>query len=137
MGVSVIEYIFLRLYGRALTRSRRNKPDTACGDAIMQTSMFLSPIVLSVFWAITAFALPSFAVHLRLLDDTFVGITVCMVVAITYLLSLKFKKYAGTPQLADAYRGSETRRMTRILLIALPILWVVLIGAVLRVFRPA
>lgn len=136
VSLSVIEYVFLRLYGRTLTRPRRNDPDAACSDAIMQTSMFLSPLILSVFWAIAAFALPSFAVHLKRLDDTFVGVTVGMVVAITYLIGLKFKKYAGTPQLADAYRGSAARRITRILLITLPILWVVLIGVALRVFRP-
>ena len=138
MGLSVIEYVFLRLYGRTLTRPRRNDPDAACSDAIMQTSMFLSPLILSVFWAIAVFALPSLAVHLRRLDDTCVWITVGMAVAITYLISLKFEKYAATPQLADAYRGSAARRVTRILLITLPIpmIRVVLTGVVLRVFRP-
>lgn len=127
MSLSVIEYVFLRLYGRALTRPRRSDPDAACSDAIMQTSMFLSPLILSGFWAAIAFLLPSFAVHLRRLDNTFVGFTIGMAVATTYMIGLKFKKYKATPQLADAYRGPVARRMTRILLITVPIVWVVLL----------
>ena len=79
---------------------------------------------------------PSFARHFSDFDGTFIGVTVGCVLFVTYLVRRKFKPYALTPNLADRYRSPEARRMTRTAFIALPVLWVIAVGIVLRVVSP-
>lgn len=44
----------------------------------------------------------------------------------------KFKSYTITPVLADPYRSPAAGRVTRTVFIALPVLWVIIVGLVLR-----
>jgi hypothetical protein len=55
----LIVYVFLRLYGRALGRSRRGDRESAYNDAVTQTAISMALIVTSSSWVVFAAALPA------------------------------------------------------------------------------
>src|SRR5580704_2501533 len=120
---SVVIYVFLRLYGRALSRPRRNDPENACSDAIMQTSAFLGFIMVSTFWVCAAVIWPPFGKHLSDFDGTFLSATIGLSLLVTFCVRRLVGRYALMPQTANEYREPGMRRMTYTLLVLVPLVW--------------
>jgi hypothetical protein len=128
---SVCTYIFLRLYARNLTRSRRADPAAACSDAIMQTGMFVALPAISTGWLVVTLLWPAFSNHVKRLDATFLVPSVGLVLLIAYLVNSQFRGYSRNPGAADPYRP-RSKTLTWLLFTLLPVSWVVLVGLALH-----
>ena len=131
----LVTYPFLRLYGRALSRSQRNDPETACRDALMQTAMFVTVPIMSTCWVLAVLIWPEFSDHLTRFDGEFLVPTIGGALLVTYGVTRVCKKYPATLAAVEAYRAPNARRVTWAVFLAVPILWLVLAGAALRVLK--
>jgi hypothetical protein len=128
---SACTYIFLRLYARNLTRSRRADPAAACSDAIMQTGMFVALPAISTGWVVATLLWPAFSGHVKRLDATFLVPSVGLALLIAYFVNSQFRGYSRDPGAADPYL-TRSRTLTRFLFILLPVSWTVLAGLALH-----
>jgi hypothetical protein len=127
-----ISYVFLRLYGRALSRSRRNDPETAYSDAVMQTTMFVGLPIISTLWLLTALLSPAFAEHLTNFDATFLLPTIGLTLLVGFWISKTCKQYVVDPSLVARYQTPRTRGLTRMMFVFLPVLWLLIVGIALH-----
>lgn len=116
-------------------RSRRNDPETACNDAITQTSMFISLPVASTMWVVAALVSSDFATHFANFDGIFLAPTVTSVLLTSYVINRMFKDYWRKPFAADEYRSPDSRRRTRVLFVTIPMVGVSLVGLALLLLK--
>lgn len=126
----------MRFYAANLSRKRRSEPALACGDAIRQLAALGGTLATTIFVVVALAFSRSMLQHLYSLDLAFIGFVIALSALFTYLANRAFSEYSETPQVADAYRSSGTIRMANILYVVVPLLWVCLIGVVLRVLDP-
>jgi hypothetical protein len=99
----------------------------------MQTGMFFAVPLGAIVLLVTALAWPPSIRHLQKLDGAFISAAIGTAVLVTFVVSRHFRAYENTPSLADPYRAPEIVRATRILFVALPVLSILLTGAILRI----
>lgn len=98
--------------------------------------MFVGVPLISTLWLITALVWPPFLEHLIHFDSVFLVPTIGLSLILTYLISKKFNHYAQSPEVAENYRDIPSRRITRVVFVTAPVLWVSLIGFALYLVKP-
>jgi len=128
---AMCKYVFLRLYAQNLARGRRSEPEAACSDAVMQTAMFVGLPTVSTMWIVASLVWPGFSQHVSQFDATFLAPSIGLGLLVAYWINSQFGGYSSLPHAADAYRGKNTP-IIRMLFIAVPVVWVVLVGLMLH-----
>ena len=129
--MTLIRYIFARLYGYTLGRSFRNGPAEACKDAITQFMIIVGVPSLCIVFVLMVLLFP------RLLGTSqwIPWITIPGAVLL-YIGTRSLNGYARTPEIADRFRSPSSRRMTMTLYVATLALSIVAAGFALSVLRP-
>jgi hypothetical protein len=129
--MSLLRYIFLRLYGANLERRSRARPEQACSDAITQTILVgILPCCAIVAAAVAAALRPSV--------ESMKGGGPFMIFGTAILLTFltwNFKDYANNPVAAEAFRSRASRRMTWLLFFLIPMAGIGLLTLALELAR--
>jgi hypothetical protein len=99
---SLLAYIFLRLYGGNLERSRRAEPEVAYSDALMQVGMFVGILVVSALWLVTALIWPQLAQYTAHRDTRYLVASIGFGWVVVYWIIRRCKQYQLTPGDVDA-----------------------------------
>jgi uncharacterized membrane protein YhaH (DUF805 family) len=130
MVARFLDRIFQRLYGFTLGRSFRNSPDDACLDATTMWAILVGLLLTLTLMVVLA------ALHVDSLrsKDTLMWYILAAGVPV-YLWSRKYRAYALMPESVAAYRTPHVRGQTFAMYLGVPLVSIVLAGAVLRLVR--
>jgi hypothetical protein len=96
-------------------------------------SMFVGSLAIPTLWITAAILWPPFRNDISSFDGAFIGPTVVMSLAVTFLISTAFKNYAFKPEAAAPYLNPRERSLTQLCFIMLPLLFFVTAGICLHV----
>jgi hypothetical protein len=135
--MTLVRNPFLRFYAANLSRTSRNDPQRACGDAILQMAAVGGLVSTTVY--ILAGLLISRALlrHMYAVDPVFLIVSGGLGALVGLWASRSFRAYKESPEAATPYSSRSAIRLLNVLYVALPIAWAWLIGLALRVLdRP-
>lgn len=128
--MNLARYMFARLYGYALGRSYRNDPEQACQDAITPFMILIGIPALCSIVVVIAVLFPQ-----ALASKDWVPWVTVPGGVIMFIISRSLKRYAQTPEMADNYRSSASRKLTMAMYIAVLVGSILLAGFGARIIR--
>lgn len=119
--------MFLRLYGRNLSRTYRKNPQQALDDAVTQTNTALVFLCGSVLVVLLAWLNPQ---SLRTSDNPIYWVIIVILVPLLFVVRRDLRKYGSDPRAiegAEEFRSDRNRRITTLGFYALPFICIGLV----------
>jgi len=109
-----LDALFLRLYAKNLSRSRRSDPANACSDTEIQMSTILILAVALLVLLIGSLLTPAVLLSWIHARDPMFGFLFVVTLVIASWVHWRFGKYERSPELAANFRTAEGNRWTTI-----------------------
>jgi len=130
--MTLVESLFLRFYAANLSRTRRNDPQRACSDAMLQIAAIGGIVSTTVYVVVGVLVSRALLRHMYAADSEYLLVSGALGGLFGFWISRPFRAYKERPEAAAPYSSQSAIRVVNILYIAVPIAWVWLIGLALR-----
>ena len=128
----MVRNLFLRFYAANLSRTRRNDPQRACRDAMLQIAAIGGIVSTTVYVVVGVLVSRALLRHIYAADSVYLLVSGGLGGLFGFWISRHFRAYEERPEAAAPYSSRLAIRIVNVLYIAVPIAWVWLIGLGLR-----
>jgi hypothetical protein len=130
--MALVKNLFLRFYAANLSRTRRNDPQRACGDAILQMAAVGGVGSTSIYIIAGLVISKALLRHMYAVDPVYLIVSGGFGALMGLFASRSFRRYKEMPEAAGPYRSRSAVRVLNVLYVAIPIAWAWLIGLALH-----